>query len=225
MGILGGFGPLAGAYFYRRLVELEPAHDDDQHLSVILMANRGVPSRLDFLEGRSAASPVPSLMALARRLEAAGATLIAIPSATVHSFYDEIQGAVAVPVLHLPQETIRAGLRFGTTLALLATTPTVQLGLYQKADAGALVRILEPDLESQQQIMDVIQQVKQEGNSPQVRAVLAQVASAPWAQGADAVILGCTELPVIADGLVLDKPIVSATDALAHAVIRQGYAL
>lgn len=223
VGILGGFGPLAGAYFYRRLVELEPAQDDDQHLSVILLADRGVPSRLDFLAGRGTPSPAPHLMEMAQRLESTGASLIAIPSATVHGFYEDIQASVAIPVLHLPRETIQAGRAFGSTFALLATTPTVKLGLYTEAARGLNLQILEPDGASQQEIMEVIARVKREGQSPEAREVLARVAERPWAAAADAVILGCTELPVIAEGLGLAKPVISATDALARAVIRQGY--
>lgn len=82
---MGGFGPLAGAHFYRRLIELTDAHSDEQHLPLLLLSDPAVPSRLQHLAGEGP-SPLPKLLEMARRLVAAGADLIAIPSATVHAY-------------------------------------------------------------------------------------------------------------------------------------------
>ncbi|MHB1627079.1 MAG: aspartate/glutamate racemase family protein [Bacilli bacterium] len=87
-GILAGLGPLAGAYFYRRIIELTPGSNDEEHIPVVLIAEPSIPSRIRHLEG-AGESPVPKLLEAIRKLVAAGADFIAIPSSTTHIFYPE----------------------------------------------------------------------------------------------------------------------------------------
>lgn len=100
IGIVGGPGPLACAHFYARLVELTQADSDSAHPEVMLLSSPDVPSRLaHLLEGGP--SPVPALQLVARRLERAGAEVIAVPSLTAQAFLDRIATAVAIPVIDM----------------------------------------------------------------------------------------------------------------------------
>ena len=71
VGILGGLGPLAGAHFYKLLVEKTQAGNDSDHLPVVLISDPTIPSRVDNLFG-DGPSPVPRLVALAQLLESLG---------------------------------------------------------------------------------------------------------------------------------------------------------
>ena len=222
---MGGFGPLAGAHFYRRLVELTPATGDEGHLAVVFLSEPNVPSRIRHLLGEGP-TPVPALTRIAKALEQAGADTIAIPSATVHAYHNDIQAAVSIPVLHLPQLVMAAVERAGARrVALLATTPTVRLGLYAEPAQERHLAVLTPDGASQDQVMDVISFVKAGGDPSRAASRLTDLTKGAWATGADIFLLGCTELPAVYPHALRPPGTLDATDELARGVLRAfGYA-
>lgn len=221
LGIIGGLGPLAGAHFYKRLVEMTPADSDADHLSAVLISDPDIPSRLMHLAGQGP-SPVSRLVAVARRLEAVGADVLAMPSTTTSYYHADIQAAISVPLISLVDAVREALERDGIgTVGILATTPTRTYHIYEAAFAGAHMQYVYPDAETQTRVMSIIASVKGTGN-PEVEAeMLARCIGADWAEPADAVLLGCTELPVVWDRQTslrdaLARPVYSATDILAH---------
>ena len=90
LGILGGLGPAASVYFYRLITEHTKALRDQDHLDIVLMSKASIPDRTEFILGKSADSPLSSMIEGVRALTGAGADLIAIPCNTAHYFYDEI---------------------------------------------------------------------------------------------------------------------------------------
>ncbi len=225
IGILGGLGPLAGAFFYRRLIELTPVRGEEDHLPVVMVSSPAIPSRLAYLEGRGP-SPLPALQAAVRRLEGAGADVIVMPSSTTHAFFPELKAASSAEWVNMIEEVSQAaGSRGVTRLALVATTPTITFHLYDDALRARGIIPLVPDDASQSHIMDVIAGVKNGEALPPLAAELMAVAERPWASGADAVVLACTETPVVFPlsewSLRHPVPILSATDILASAAIRK----
>ncbi len=222
VGILSGFGSLAGAHFYKRLVELTPASDDADHLPVVLMTDPSTPSRLLHLAHRGP-SPAPHLIRLAQSLVAAGADLLVIPSATCHAYYHEVSAAVSAPILHLPTVVMRAVAAAGVRrLAVMATTPTVALGFYEGPAREAGVRLIAPDAATQEDVMRVIRDIKAGREPAAARSQLATLSTRPWATGADGLLLGCTELPAVYPHALRPQtpPMLDATDELARAVVR-----
>jgi aspartate racemase len=223
LGILGGFGSLAGAHFYRRLVDLTPAAGDSDHIPVVLVTDPSTPSRLLHLDGRGP-SPTPNMVAMAQTAVRAGADLLVIPSATCHAYYDELTRELSVPLLHLPTVVMEAAAAASVRhIALLATTPTVRLGLYVDPARKHGIAIHTPDPATQDEVMAIIADVKAGVDAGAAFRRLAALPRRPWAAGTDAILLGCTELPAVfphaersRDFLTLD-----ATDELARAVIRR----
>lgn len=221
LGIIGGLGPLAGAHFYKRLVEMTPAESDADHLSAILLSEPDIPSRLMHLAGQGP-SPVSQLVSVARRLVAIGADVLAMPSTTTSYYHADIQAAVSVPLISLVAAVRDALERDGIgTVGILATTPTRSYHIYEAAFEGAHIQYVYPDAETQQRVMSVIASVKGSGNPVVQAEMLARCIGAAWTQPADAVLLGCTELPVVWDRQPLHlaataRPVYSATDILAR---------
>jgi len=219
IGIIGGVGPLAAAHFFTRLIQLTPADHDDDHLPAVVAAEP-VPSRIAHLLGRGP-SPLPALLTAARTLAGAGAQLIAIPSATTHGYRDEIAAAVPVPVLDLLAET-------GATLdaigarrpLLLATAATVGLRLFEpRLPAGTVARY--PSAATQRRLDRLIDQVKHGRPVEVLRQRLTDLLRAEDWPDTDCVVLGCTELSVIAPPVnPLGTPLVDVADVLARAAIR-----
>ncbi len=232
-GILAGLGPLAGAHFYRRLIELTPGSDDAEHIPVVLIAEPSIPSRLRHLEG-AGESPVPKLLEAIRKLVAAGADFIAIPSSTTHIFYPDITAAIDVPAISLIKEVTDCIAQTRCkTIGVLGTTPTRTYGVYEEAFARSGLQAVYPDAESQSEIMDIIIRVKggTVGSSPERRWAslgeqLYEVACRPWSEGIDGLLLACTEIPVIfpTDTWLSNKgaapKLFSSTDLLAASVIK-----
>lgn len=222
LGILAGLGPLAGAHFYRRLIELTPAAGDHDHLSVVLSAENSIPSRLDHLRGLGP-SPVPKLIEVAQRLVTAKAEVLAIVSTTTHAYFDQIAQSISIPVLNLLElaadEIQRLPYR---RVGIIATTPTCQLGLYDGPLRQRGITAVYPDAETQEGIMELIDAVKAQGVRLEFAYRLEEAMLKPWARDADAMILACTETPLVFAGIPkpdIRVPVFNATDILARAAI------
>lgn len=222
VGILGGLGPLAGAHFYKRLIEKTAATSDSDHLPVVLISDPTIPSRVDCLFG-DGPSPVPRLVSLAQLLESLGASLIALPSSTTHAFYKEIQDAVKIKVINLLSEVAKSVENMGFARpAVLATTPTVLLDLYGPF-FGESITALYPDPKSQDRVHELVFSLKSGEDSQYLSAQLIEILCQRWAESADVVILACTELCMV-DLPQFEKrgfylPVVSASEVLADVVI------
>lgn len=225
LGIIGGLGPLAGAHFYRRLIELTPAGGDADHLSVVLISDPAIPSRLLHLSGRGP-SPVPRLIQVANRLIQAGANILAMPSTTTSYYEADIQRAIAVPLISL-LTAVRDALKADGVgrIGILATTPTRDHHIYEALFDEAGIAYCYPDATIQERVMDLIAAVKGDGRArTDAGQELAQCLTGQWADSADAVLLGCTELPVVWDSgahkLNRGRRVYSATDILAERVLK-----
>jgi aspartate racemase len=223
IGVLGGMGPWATLDFFGRLLRLTPAARDQDHLRILIDNNPAVPDRSAFLLGRGE-DPTPWLVAGARGLAAAGADFLTIPCNTAHAFYPAIAGSVPIPVLHMMEEAAAAAARAhpqARRVGLLATAGTVRAGLYARAFARYGVEVVVPDAAAQA-VTDALIAAIKAGPRPEHRGQAAALVQALAAQGAEAVVLGCTELPLVLAADVLARapvPVLDATEALARRAV------
>ncbi|MEA5455173.1 amino acid racemase [Sinomonas sp. JGH33] len=225
IGILGGMGPAATADFYTKLVRHTRAHRDQDHPRTVIWSDPTIPDRTDALLGLGE-DPTPWMLRGLKHLEEVGATLIAVPCNTAHAFVPELQAHTGVPILHMIEETVALLAASGvTTAGLLATTGTCRTELYQGSAQRWGLTVQVPGHEAQQKVMDAIQQIK--GGRPSVAAAaLVQAAQELQAQGAQAVIAGCTEIPLALSEEMLQVRLVDPTAVLAEAALRRaGFAL
>lgn len=221
IGIIGGMGPAATVDLYARIVEATDAATDAAHLHVIIDSNTAVPDRTAaILHGGE--DPTPELIRSARRLEAAGAELLMLACNTSYYFYDRFVNAVSVPFLHMPRETAREAARRGYhRIALLATDGTRQAGVYQHAfDAAAPeTRLLLPEAEDQALLMELIYDNVKAGRWDMAAERLEGMLRRLTAQGAEAFVLGCTELPIAFRYYAFPIRVIDPTTVLARAAV------
>jgi aspartate racemase len=224
LGVLGGMGPLAGAAFAMRLVQLTPAGCDQDHIPLLLCNDPEIPDRSSaYMSGGP--SPFPAMLRGIHTLIAGGVDCIAIPCNTAHLWFDQLQAASLVPLLHIVESVVtdlqRQGVAYGK-VGVLGTPATLAMGLYQRYLSAAGYEPIVPSPEDVERLC-----------VPAIAAVKAnRIDQAFWPaaegirllarQGAIAVVLGCTELPLAVPsnrraelGMVLTDSI----DALALKVI------
>lgn len=220
IGIIGGMGPLATADLFQKIILHTRAACDQDHLRVYIDSNTNIPDRTAALL-RGGADPTPELVSSARSLERQGADVLIIPCNTAHNFYDAVQSAVSVPVLHMIRLTAQALVERGVkTAGLLATDGTVQTGIYQRTFAGTGVELLVPEGEEQRAVMDMIYQGVKAGRRDYDASAARRTMEALTDRGAQTLILGCTELPLAAELYGLDFPVTDPTLELALGAIR-----
>lgn len=226
LGVLGGMGPLASAYFMTRLTLLTPAACDQDHIPAILWSDPRVPDRMRALAGGP--DPLPALLNGIGVLLAAGSGAIVMPCNTVHGWYDALRPTsekAGVPILHIVEATadaLRKVAPSGAVIGVMGTAATLAMRLYQNRLEELGWQVITPDpAEMERLVTPAIAMVK--ANQVQASyAPLAEMVRILAGQGAQAVVLGCTEIPLgIQAGpyQTLPVPMVDTVDALALAAI------
>ncbi len=219
VGVIGGMGPQATAEFYRRLVAMTPARGDHEHLHVLIDSDPSIPSRQDALTGRGK-SPLAQLIVVARRLESAGATCLAMPCNSAHAWYGDLQAAVSIPMIHMIEETVHVVRNTSSRpkkLGVLATHGALQAELYEKAFGDRGPCLCVPDSAQGQAIMDAIAGVK--AGSMIGRRQVAAVARAMLDDGADALLVGCTEVSLLIRPDDVEADVIDSMSVLARATV------
>jgi aspartate racemase len=222
LGVLGGMGPLASAHFMTRLTMLTPALRDQDHIPTILWSDPRVPDRTrTHIPGSE--DPLPWLLRGVAGLRAAGVGAIAIACNTAHGWYEPIRDAAGMPVLHIV-EAANAELRRAAAppgpVGIMATEATLAMRLYQDGlEAEGWRCLVPPPRTMRERVTPAIQMIKQ-NRVAAARPPLAACADELVAQGAVAIILACTEIPV---ALPADAgaavPMIDTTDALARSAV------
>lgn len=225
VGVIGGVGPLATAYFLTKVVALTAAERDQDHVDMVVLQHARIPDRTAYVLGESADNPGPVMAQDARTLERLGVAFVVVPCNTAHVFTDEVVAAVMIPVLSIIDETVgeaRARVPDLRRVGLLATSGTARAGVYQRALEALGMACLVPDEADQATVMRIIYEQVKAGRPVDI-AAFHTVVGRLRARGAQAVVLGCTELSVVADDFsLLDDPtLVDSLDVLARRTIER----
>lgn len=215
LGVLGGMGPMATVDFLYKLTNLTPSANDQGHVPLIVHTYPQTPDRTSALTGNGP-SPLRYLIEGARSIEQAGASALVIPCNTAHAWYEEVQASISVPVFHIADAALAEirNVRNATRIGLLSTPGTIKTGVYTEHRKD-VHWVLPPDELMDASVLTAIRSVKAADLSTARKQLLPTLA---WIQEQqiDAVILGCTELPLIVDQLSDPVVLVDATEALAR---------
>jgi aspartate racemase len=222
IGILGGMGPEATLDIYRHITSLTPASRDQDHFRVLIYSNPKIPNRtLAIADGGE--SPLPALLDSARLLESAGVSVIAMPCNAAHHYLGQMRAAIGVPILDMIAETcdaLRSRHPEAGSVGLLASDGTVQSKIYHHALETRGIAILLPDESEQAFVQSTVDDVKAGKHTEETRKKLLIIATRLIRTGAQAIILGCTELPLVFDSGAFHYPSLNSTRILAEAAIR-----
>lgn len=223
VGVLGGMGPDATVDFMRRVIKLTPAGDDIDHLHMIVDNNPKVPSRIKALIDGDGEDPAPELASMARGLQRAGADILTMPCNTAHNYADDIVAAVDIPLLNMVELTadrILSDLPGTRTIGLLASTALKVTRLYDHAFAPHGVDVIFP--RQQDEVMAMIRSVKSNTLSDDQISLFGKICQQLVADGADVLLLACTELSVLASRLENCNDFLDSLTILAETVADLG---
>ncbi|MGV9010297.1 aspartate/glutamate racemase family protein [Brevundimonas sp.] len=213
LGVLGGMGPAATVAFLARVQALTPAKGDADHIRIIADINPKVPDR-----NRQPDAAESVLGQMAMRLRDAGAQVLAMPCNTAHAQAAGIS-KVGLPFIDMIAETTEAALGNGAKKVGVLATPGGE-ALYTRtlqAKGSKIVRLTGPDRET---FMACVYAVKRGDTGEAPRAEMRRLAAALVGAGAEVVIAGCTEVPLLLGTEDVSVPLVDSAEVLAQTCVR-----
>jgi aspartate racemase len=226
IGILGGMGPEATLYLFQRIIKNTEAARDQDHFRVLIDNNPKIPDRGPAILGQGE-TPLPMMIDSAKNLERAGADFIAIPCVSAHYFIEELRKGLAVPVISIIDEVageIQRRLPEIKRIGLIATTGTVRAGLFQDRLSEMGVEVLVPSGETQENlVMSAIygeSGIKAGCISSENKEKILKASNEMIERGAEGIIGGCTEVPLVVQQNDTEVPFFDSLDILALAAIR-----
>lgn len=221
LGIIGGLGPMATAYFLELIVRMTDAAKDQEHLPSLTFNLPDIPDRTAHVLDPQKESPVPRLTAAAKQLEKLGCCCIAVPCVTSHCFYEELAASVDIPWINAVDETAAMLKTLGVKKAgILATSGTIATGLFQNALDRAGISWAVPDEAGQQKVMHLIYKNVKAGLPPEME-LFYSVSESLRAEGCEMLILGCTELSLIKRDRPIGPGYLDVLEVLARAAVLQ----
>ncbi|MDO8571788.1 MAG: amino acid racemase [bacterium] len=221
IGILGGMGPQASVEFYRLLMEKcvrdYGAVNNDDYPEVII-DSIPVPDFISSLKSLSVARVM--LADRIDRLASFGVGRIGIACNTAHLLLDDLRRASPVPVVSIMEEVARiVHHKKFRRVGLFASPITYRSRLFENAIVDT-VDVVTPDLSVQEGIDSIIRKVIA-GQEPALLKSEALSILTPFVQiqRLDAVILGCTELPLVIPTTDVLVPLISTLDVLADCML------
>lgn len=219
VGVIGGLGPAATLDFFERILRRTRAVRDQDHLRLIIDNNTKIPDRNAASRGEGP-PPGPAIAATARRLQDAGAEIIVMACNTAHEHVPEIKAAISVPFINMIDETVKVVAELRPEKAgVLAGDACLAAGLYQNALKAAGVAPVLLNADSQKTMMELIYRIKAGDTGETVRRSMATLAKRLEAQGAEVIIAGCTEVPIVLTADDIDGELISSTDVLVERTI------
>ncbi|MHB8063144.1 MAG: cysteate racemase [Ruminiclostridium sp.] len=219
LGVIGGLGPIATAYFLELVISMTNASCDREHLEMIIYNCPSIPDRTEYILGKSIDSPLPLMIKIGKKLEEQGVDKIAIPCITAHYFYNELIEAIHVPIIHIVKETAAYLRKNGVKKAgILATDGTITSRLFQKELEDADINYVIPSEQSQKDVTDLIYKNIKAGQLAEMNK-FSNVAKELREQGAQVIVLGCTELSLIKRDYSIGAGFLDAMEVLAKASI------
>ncbi len=240
LGSLGGLGPDTTAEFYRMVVR-RARRRFYQSYPRILIHSIPVPFEVErsiVRHGTGEERMYPLLEEGLLHLERAGADYLVIPCNTVHMFHRDLQQQLSVPLLNILTETARVCGEYGfRRVGILATGKTLEKRLYQNALEAIGIEALEPNGAERESVGALIYRILGGEAGEAERRELLDLSESLAAQGAEAIILGCTDLQhlvspqarphtppdeaVLVDELASPVALVDSLEALARAAVRE----
>ena len=219
LGVIGGLGPIATAHFMELIIRMTEATTDQEHLDMIIYNRPSIPDRTGYILDQTKPNPLPEMIRVGNALARQGAALIAIPCMTAHYFHRELTRYIEAPIVHAIHETAAHLKKHGITkVGIMATDGTIRSRLFQRELENHGMEVLIPSPQGQKCVMSVIyDDIK--ANRPADMEKFRYASNELRTQGAQAIILGCTELSLVKRDCHIGAGYLDAMEVLAQTCV------
>ena len=221
VGVLGGMGPDATVDFMAKVIALTNSGRDQDHVHMLVDQDPTVPNRQAAIN--SGVDDVsPRLAEMAVRLETAGADFLVMVCNTAHVFLEDAHAAISIPFISIVDESVKEVGRLcpgAKKVGVMATDGCIDTRIYQDAIAASGKVALVPDAANMKKLMGLITAIKAGDQGNKIRKGMESVARSLTDDGAEVIIAGCTEIPIVFEGDGFPVPVVASTNVLAQRTV------
>ncbi|HUV46671.1 MAG TPA: amino acid racemase [Candidatus Bathyarchaeia archaeon] len=220
IGIIGGVGPQATKFIYEKIIEFSQtkygAKDNDDYPKIIIYS---VPIP-DFISDEKRLEQAKKMLITATKsLTKAGVTKLSIASNTVHILLPKLRKQTIIDFLSVIEITAKKCSNCGfKKVGILGSPILVKSGIYTKALRKYGIRTILPTKEELQIAEDIIRDVLAGGKDGDKKQKYIKVLNELFTRGAEAIILGCTELPLAVNYEALGNKTINSDEVLAEAL-------
>ncbi|MCK8824183.1 aspartate/glutamate racemase family protein [Fuchsiella alkaliacetigena] len=224
-GIIGGMGPEATSDLFSKIVELTPAEKEQENIEMIIYNNPKIPDRTEAIlfDGKD---PFQPILGMAKKLEKMEVDFLLIPCNTAHYYYQQLQEHINIPIINMIEETAKKICYSSNkinSVGLLATKGTIETKIYDDCFSNYNIDILVPAEREIKEIMDVIYTIKYGEKKDIHKYKLNLIANDLVNNGADCVVLGCTELSLLFDSKSFNYPVYNSQNILAEKAVELAF--
>ncbi|MFO1446439.1 aspartate/glutamate racemase family protein [Bacillus sp. Bva_UNVM-123] len=222
LGVIGGMGPLATSVFFERVIENTVANADQDHINMVILNHATLPDRTNVILNKKEDTFLQAIEKDIKLLEHAEVANIAIPCNTSHYFYEQMQAMTNINIINMVEETCKEiQKRFGerSKVAILATTGTVQSGVYAKGCDQYKIQLHVPNEVFQDEVMNTIYSIKSD-LPVDVSVIEGIIRELVTKENCSCVILACTELSCMKLSEDVEKFCIDAMDVLVEKSIK-----
>lgn len=225
VGIVGGVGPEASNKFCNFLVQYNKAKSDQEHISFLHYCNPKTPDRTDFILGNGP-DPTSELIKSCQLLKKSGADFLIIPCNTAHYFLPKLQESIDIPIVDMTKLLVKEILKEippVKKVGVLATTGSIKVEIYQKyLELLGIEAILPTDEEQNDLVMGAVYGKNgiKAGKKILAKRKLTEITNRLVDRGAEAIILGCTEIPLVLKQKIFDVKLFDPMAISAKEIVR-----
>jgi aspartate racemase len=222
IGILGGMGPKATVFFDQRLVSIcqeKYCAKEDCEFPPSIIYN--VPLKGITEKGIVDTTVLSNLKKGINILGKDKVDFIVIDCNTVHYYIDQLRKTANVPIISIIEEVLKqVKKKKYKTIGIVGSQTTLNKGIYDKVFSAAKLNLIHPTAKQEATITAIIFNVMCGKNNRADVSKLKRIAQSMNKKGADAVIIGCTELSVVAFEEDFSIPCLDSSEILAEAAIK-----
>ena len=218
VGVMGGMGPDATVDFMAKVISMTNSGSDQDHIHMIVDQDPTIPNRQRAIRD-GLTDVTDALGAMGKRLEDAGADFLVMVCNTAHAFLDGIHANTSIPFISIIDESVNEIEHVcpdAKKVGVMATDGCLDTDIFQDAITASGREALVPDAAGIIELMRLINAIKAGDKSDEIRYSMQASADALVDQGADVIIAGCTEIPIVFTGENCTVPVIASTDVLAH---------
>ncbi len=220
LGVIGGLSPYSTIIYYKMINEAYKQRTGSYPEIIIdsVSISRVCPlvkeGRLEELEEYLAES--------ARRLERAGADLFIIAANTPHIVASKVASATSMEFIHILDAVHKDIMKLGIRrIGLLATSGTIEHRLYQDYLEEKGIQVIVPSKQAQKKLDEIIDRIVDGYMSESMSLIASSIASGLISRGAQALVLGCTELPLVFQRIRTRIPVIDSVRSHVNYIIEK----